>query len=205
MDDLEGIREQVRVCTDCSLSETRTHAVPGEGPSNANVVLIGEGPGYHEDQQGKPFVGSAGKFLDNLLASAGFSRDDVFITNMVKCRPPNNRDPQNDEIESCSSYLDSQIEALSPKVIVTLGRFSFGKFFPGETITQSRGIVRKWNNINILPMYHPAAALYNPSLRPRLEKDFEKLLELINPPKNVAQYPTDESGIVKERQLGLFD
>ena len=202
---LQEIASGISNCTSCKLSETRSKTVPGSGDSQAQIMFVGEAPGSNEDKSGHPFVGRAGNLLDQLLNSIGLDRDKVFITNMVKCRPPNNRDPQNDEIESCSSYLDSQIEALSPKVIVTLGRFSFGKFFPGETITQSRGIVRKWNNINILPMYHPAAALYNPSLRPRLEKDFEKLLELINPPKNVAQYPTDESVIMKERQLGLFD
>ena len=202
---LQEIASGISNCTSCKLSATRSKTVPGSGDSQAQIMFVGEAPGSNEDKSGHPFVGRAGNLLDQLLNSIGLDRDKVFITNMVKCRPPNNRDPQNDEIESCSSYLDSQVEALSPKVIVTLGRFSFGKFFPGETITQSRGIVRKWNNINILPMYHPAAALYNPSLRPRLEKDFEKLLELINPPKNVAQYPTDESVIMKERQLGLFD
>ena len=202
---LQEIASKVSNCTSCRLSTTRTNTVPGSGANEAQIMFVGEAPGLNEDKTGHPFVGRAGNLLDQLLNSIGLDRDKVFITNMVKCRPPKNRDPQNDEIEPCSTHLDAQIEALSPKVIVTLGRFSFSKFFPGETITRSRGIVRKWNNMNILPMYHPAAALYNPSLRPRLEKDFEKLLELINPIKNVAQYPTNGSEIVKERQLGLFD
>ena len=202
---LQEIASRISDCTSCRLSEKRSQTVPGSGDANAQIMFIGEAPGFNEDKNGHPFVGRAGNLLDQLLGLIGLDRDKVFITNMVKCRPPDNRDPQNDELKSCSTYINDQIKALSPKVIVTLGRFSFGKFFPRETITQSRGIVRKWNNIDILPMYHPAAALYNPSLRPRLEKDFQKLLELTGSSKYVVASPTSESEIEEERQLGLFD
>jgi len=179
MDSLEAIREQVRTCTDCPLSQTRTQAVPGEGPPNADVVLIGEGPGHHEDQQGTPFVGPAGKFLDNLLASAGFRRGDVFITNMVKCRPPGNRDPLPNETDACSKYLDRQLELIKPKLVVTLGRFSLKKFFPNETISRARGKPRRQEEFTVLPMFHPAAALHRNQFREIVEEDFRAMPEIL--------------------------
>ena len=139
MDSLDEVARTVRSCTDCPLHTGRTNAVPGEGNPQADVMFIGEGPGFHEDRQGRPFVGPAGQLLEGLLASIGTNRSEVFIANMVKCRPPDNRDPAPSEISACSKYLDRQIELLNPKLIVTLGRFSLGRFFPGESITPGPG------------------------------------------------------------------
>ena len=134
MNNLEDVARLVRTCTDCPLHRDRTNAVPGEGPADAEVMFIGEGPGFQEDKQGRPFVGAAGQFLEELLASIGANRRDVFIANMIKCRPPQNRDPSPVEISSCSKYLDRQIELVNPKLIVTLGRFSLGRFFRGKLL-----------------------------------------------------------------------
>lgn len=177
--ELEKVAAEVRVCPLTDLARTRTHAVPGEGPANARVMLIGEAPGWHEDQQGRPFVGNAGKFLNELLAAAGLEREEVFITNVVKCRPPGNRDPLPDEIAACSGYLERQIEAIDPDVIVTLGRFSMARWFPGERISRIHGQPKKVGRRLIVPMYHPAAALHNGALRPEIEADFQKLPRLL--------------------------
>lgn len=176
---LSVIAEEVRGCPLCELSRTRTHAVPGEGNPNARVMLIGEGPGWHEDQQGKPFVGASGKFLSELLAKAGLRREDVFITNVVKCRPPGNRDPLPDEIQACSQYLERQINAIDPDVIVTLGRFSMSKYFPGERISRIHGDAKRVGGRLVVPMYHPAAALHQSNLRGAIEDDFAKLPKLL--------------------------
>ena len=176
---LEEIAQRVHVCTDCPLSESRTHAVSGEGPPNAEIIFIGEGPGYHEDQQGRPFVGPAGRFLDELLASIGMKREEVFIANMVKCRPPNNRDPLPAETSACSKYLDEQLELLRPKLVVTLGRFSLAKFFPKESISRVRGKARKVDGLLVYPMMHPAAALHRQELRKVIEEDFRAIPALL--------------------------
>jgi DNA polymerase len=171
MSDFDALERRVNACTRCTLSQKRTNAVPGEGSRSADIVFVGEGPGFHEDQQGRPFVGPAGRLLDELLASVGLDRKDVYITNMIKCRPPNNRDPLPGEIEACKPYLDEQIEMIAPKVVVALGRYSFSKFFPDEPIGKARGKPRRWNGLIVYPMYHPAAALRNfQSLLPLLEK-----------------------------------
>jgi uracil-DNA glycosylase len=172
---LAEVAAEVKVCPKCELSRTRTHAVPGDGNPNARIMFIGEGPGWHEDQQGKPFVGAAGKFLNELLAIAGVTREDVFITNVVKCRPPGNRDPMPDEIAACKPYLDRQIAAINPDVIVTLGRFSMSRWFPGERISKIHGEPKKVDGRLIVPMYHPAAALHQSALRGAIEEDFAKL------------------------------
>jgi len=172
---LAEIAAEVKVCPKCELARTRTHAVPGDGNPNARIMFIGEGPGWHEDQQGKPFVGAAGKFLNELLAIAGVTRDDVFITNVVKCRPPGNRDPMPDEISACKPYLDRQIAAINPDVVVTLGRFSMSRWFPGERISKIHGQPKKVDGRLIVPMYHPAAALHQSALRGAIEEDFGKL------------------------------
>lgn len=174
-DALAQIAREVTGCTLCELARTRTHAVPGEGNPHARVMLIGEGPGWHEDQQGKPFVGNSGKFLGELIAKAGLKREDVFITNVVKCRPPSNRDPLPDEIHACSLYLERQIAVIDPDVIVTLGRFSMAKYFPGERISRIHGEPKKVGRRLIVPMYHPAAALHQGNLRGDIEADFAKL------------------------------
>lgn len=172
---LRELAEQVAVCTKCELAKGRTHAVPGEGNPNADIVFIGEGPGFYEDQQARPFVGPAGKFLDELLASIGLKREDVYIGNVIKCRPSNNRDPLPGEIAACKPWLDRQIEIIKPKVIVTLGRFSMNRYFPGQSIGRIHGQPKTVGDVTVVPMYHPAAALHQASLRRTIEQDFQKL------------------------------
>ncbi len=179
--ELTQIAQEVRVCTQCPLHTTRKLSVPGEGPSNAQILFIGEGPGHNENEQGRPFVGAAGKFLDELLEKAGLQRRHVFICNVVKCRPPNNRDPEPQEILACGKYLDRQIAAINPKVIVTLGRFSMNKFFPSARISQIHGRASRVDGRLVVAMYHPAAALHQPNLRPELEADFAGLAKLLHP------------------------
>ncbi len=179
MSELQELAGRVHVCTDCSLSEGRTLAVPGEGPEQADLMFIGEGPGYHEDQQGRPFVGPAGQFLEQLLASIGMSRDQVFIANMIKCRPPNNRDPLPGEVAACSKYLDRQIQLVAPKVIVTLGRHSLAKFLPGATISKAHGKAVRKEGFILYPIYHPAAALHQQSLRSVIEEEFKTIPSLL--------------------------
>lgn len=187
---IQLIAQEVRTCTLCDLHTGRTKAVPGEGPPDARIMLIGEGPGYHEDRQGRPFVGPSGQFLDELLAMAGLQRNEVFIGNVVKCRPPQNRDPQPDEIETCTqTYLFRQIEAINPRVIVTLGRYSMNLFLPGARIMRDHGQPRKVNGRLIVPMIHPAAALHRPENRPLLETDFQRLPEILAQAEQVEEAP----------------
>ena len=176
---LGELAEQIAVCPKCDLAKTRTHAVPGEGNPNADIVFIGEGPGFYEDQQARPFVGPSGKFLDELLASIGLRREDVYICNVIKCRPPNNRDPQPGEISACNPWLDRQLEIIKPRVIVTLGRFSMTRYFPGQSIGRIHGQPRRVDEVTVVPMYHPAAALHQASLRHTIEQDFQKLPALL--------------------------
>jgi uracil-DNA glycosylase len=177
---LAKIAREVSVCTKCDLHKSRKKAVPGEGPVQAEIMFIGEGPGFHENEQGRPFVGASGKFLDELLAQAGVTRADVWVTNVVKCRPPNNRDPLPDEIDTCTSnYLDHQIEIVSPSIIVTLGRFSMGKFFKGAKISQIHGQMQKVGDRFVIAMFHPAAALHQAALKPAIMADFARLPELL--------------------------
>ena len=167
---LEAIAGEVRACTRCRLHATRTQAVPGDGDPSTEVVLVGEGPGFNEDRQGRPFVGRAGDLLVRLLGSIGWRREDVFITNVVKCRPPDNRDPEPDEIAACEPYLRRQLEVLDPAVIVTLGRHSMGRFMPGARISQAHGTMRPADPATgasdalVFAMYHPAAALRTPAI-----------------------------------------
>ena len=200
MSEFDDLVLKIRGCTLCSLSEKRTNAVPGEGARDAGIMFIGEGPGFYEDRDGLPFVGPAGQFLNELLRSIGLSREDVYITNMLKCRPPNNRDPLPGEIGACRPYLDAQMEMISPKVVVTLGRFSFGKFFPGESIGKARGKPRGWKNLTVFPMYHPAAALHNPRLRDVIFADFAKLPALAD---RVIGAP-EEAQEAKPQQLSML-
>ena len=171
--------ERVRQCDLCPLARTRTHAVPGEGPLNAEVMFIGEAPGMNEDRQGRPFVGQAGQFLEELFNAAGLTRSQVYICNVLKCRPPGNRDPLPGEIEACRDYLDEQIEMVDPLIIVTLGRFSMARYFPGETISRIHGKVRDDGERFIVPMYHPAAALHQAALRSTIIEDFRILPALL--------------------------
>lgn len=176
---LEAVRKDVEACTKCDLYRSANHGVPGEGNPESRIVFIGEAPGFHEDKQGKPFVGASGKFLTELLNSAGLKREDVFICNVVKHRPPGNRDPLPDEIVACAQYLDRQIEAIDPDVIVTLGRISMSRYFPGERISRIHGQAKEVNGRYVVPMYHPAAALHNSGIRPDIEADFQKLPKLL--------------------------
>jgi uracil-DNA glycosylase len=173
------IAKRVGGCRDCALYKGTTNGVPGEGAPDADIMFVGEGPGFYEDKQGRPFVGAAGKFLDQLLASIGLDRKKVFITNIVKHRPPNNRDPQADEIEACAKYLEEQVEVIEPKVIVTLGRHSMQRYFPGDSISKVHGQPRRKDGTIVVPMYHPAAALHQQSLRKVIEADFQKLPEFL--------------------------
>jgi uracil-DNA glycosylase family 4 len=150
-------------------------------------MFVGEAPGFHEDQQGRPFVGAAGKFLEELLESIGMTRQDVYIANVIKCRPPGNRDPLPDEIESCKPYLDQQIELIQPKLLVTLGRFSMARAFPKARISEVHGQPRKIGGIIYYPMYHPAAALHQPSLRRTIEEDMRRIPELLDQAENMAE------------------
>ena len=194
MDDVTGDKEtairelnqQVAVCPNCALAKTRTKAVPGSGNPETNIVFIGEGPGFHEDQQGLPFVGQSGKFLDELLASIDLRREDVYICNVVKCRPPNNRDPQPDEIAACAPWLEQQLEIIKPRVIVTLGRFSMSRYFKGQAIGRIHGQPKEIDGVLVVPMYHPAAALHQASLRNTILEDFKKLPALVEEALNKA-------------------
>jgi DNA polymerase len=193
-DSLELIAREVRTCQLCPLSRTRTHAVPGEGNPKAQLMLIGEGPGYNEDKQGRPFVGAAGSFLNELLASAGLKREDVYITNVVKCRPPQNRDPMPNEIEACSGYLQRQMRLIDPAVIATLGRHSMGVFFPGERISRVHGQPRQADGRTVVPLFHPAAALHQPALKVAEFEDFSRLPDIVArtaaPPEPAPEPPS---------------
>ncbi len=184
METLEDIRREILSCTKCELHKSKTNYVPGSGNPNARVVFVGEAPGREEDRQGEPFVGAAGKLLNEMLARIGLRREDVFICNVLKCRPPNNRDPKPEEIEACGGYLLRQLDVIKPDVIVCLGRIAakfifenFGLEF--TSISKVRGkvfTVRRWGkDVKIYPIYHPAAILYRPQLREEYERMFEKL------------------------------
>lgn len=176
---LDAIGAEVSVCTLCRLHETRTKSVPGEGSAATEVVFVGEGPGFNEDRLGRPFVGPAGALLTDLLASVGWTREEVFITNVIKCRPPGNRDPEPDEITACAPFLARQLEALDPALVVTLGRFSMAGFNPGARIGQVHGTFQPADPASGAPraltyaMYHPAAALHQGSLKATLFRDME--------------------------------
>jgi uracil-DNA glycosylase len=198
---LDEVAREVAACTLCELHYSRKRAVPGEGPQNATIMLVGEGPGFYENEQGRPFVGAAGKFLEELLASIAMKRSDVFITNVVKCRPPQNRDPLPAEIETCTKkYLARQILAIDPKVIVTLGRFSMGLFLPSARISLVHGQSMWVKGRLIVPMYHPAAALHQSALKPVLEKDFAGLPELIAKAQQAGIKKVADSAPVDELQ-----
>ncbi|MDP2642656.1 MAG: uracil-DNA glycosylase [Candidatus Peregrinibacteria bacterium] len=191
----EDLINRINVCKKCPLHKGRIHAVPGEGSYSAEIMFIGEGPGRDEDLQGKPFVGAAGKLLTELIKSIGLSREDVFIANVVKCRPPNNRDPLPEEIAACWPYLDEQVKIIKPLLVVTLGRHSMGRFLPGLKISEVHGQPKSakgaWEERQVyLPLYHPAVALYDPRKKVTLFEDFEKIpliLKQIKKEKNVLQ------------------
>jgi DNA polymerase len=177
--EIEKVAAEVRSCERCPLHVGRKNAVPGEGPPNASVVVVGEGPGSNEDQQGRPFVGAAGHNLEALLSKAGLRREDVFITNAVKCRPPENRRPKKGELDSCHPYLRRQIDAIGPEFIVLLGDTALKEFFPDSTLGELHGRVTRRGESNFFPTYHPASMTYNRSLSATLDEDFAKLGEAL--------------------------
>ena len=203
---LEQVAREVSVCERCMLHHSRKLAVPGEGPTNADILFIGEGPGFYENEQGRPFVGAAGKYLEELLAKINLKREDVFIANVIKCRPPSNRDPLPDELAACSDYLERQIQAINPKVIVTLGRFSMARFLPNAKISDIHGQSFKIKGRLVVPMFHPAAALHQPSLRTSVERDFLGLPDLIAKADEIViqeeEKPSENNS--EPTQLSLF-
>lgn len=201
---LEKLAEQIRACEQCPLHTGRTNAVPGAGRADADIMFIGEAPGYHEDQQGLPFVGASGKYLGELLGKIGLARNDVFITNVVKCRPPGNRDPLTTEIDICKpAYLEAQIKLIQPKIVATLGRFSMALFFPKNTrISKIHGQPLRQDGRIYYPLFHPAAVLRNPNLRPVMEEDFKRMLDLIKEIEDAGG--TIEEEPPKPTQLSLF-
>jgi DNA polymerase len=207
---LREIAAEVSTCSKCKLCKGRTKAVPGEGNPKAKILFIGEGPGFNEDQQGRPFVGPAGLFLDELLASISLKRSDVFIANVVKCRPPANRDPEPSEIAACNDYLDRQIAALNPQVIVSLGRYSMAKFFANEKVSAIHGRARKRDGYICIAMYHPAAGLHRPELKDVIREDFKKIPLIIAEAERLAsERPLQSAQSPKPKneppqQLSLF-
>ena len=202
MSELQALYQQIASCPDCTLCQNRAHAVPGEGPDDTQIMFVGEGPGFHEDQQARPFVGPAGRFLEELLASIGLHREQVYITNVIKCRPPSNRDPLPDEIEACRKYLQRQIELIKPQLIVTLGRYSLGWFFPKEPIGKMHGQLKAKDDLNIFPMYHPAAALHAANMRSVIEEDFRKIPAALEQAKQAPPQATSPES--QAEQLSLF-
>jgi len=195
---LTELYKDVAVCRKCELYKTATRPVPGEGPENAEIMFIGEGPGYNEDQQGSPFVGAAGKFLEQLFASIKMKREQVYITNVVKHRPPNNREPLPSEIAACSLWLDHQIELIQPKIIITLGRYSMARYFPNKSISKIHGTAERRDGRVYFAMYHPAAALHQQNLRYEIEQDVLKIPALL---EELKQIPKTEE---KPQQLSMF-
>ena len=196
---LSELNEQIALCQRCEIAKYRTMAVPGEGKEDAEIMFIGEAPGWHEDQQGRPFVGSAGKYLDQLLASIDLKRERVYIANVIKCRPQGNRDPLPSEIQNCRSWLEQQIEIINPRMIVTLGRYSMAMFFPGKIISKIHGTAQKHDNIIYYAMYHPAAALHQQSLRQVIEADMLKIPALLASSKTVQEAES------QPQQLSMFE
>ena len=179
--------EEIADCPSCELARERSHTVPGSGPAPCDLMFIGEGPGQQEDELGLPFVGRSGQFLNELLASIGRSRLDVYVTNVVKCRPPGNRDPLPAEIAACGDHLERQIAGVQPRIIATLGRFSMARWFPGDRISQIHGRARTFNGLTVIPMYHPAAALRDGSLRAVMKQDFAQIPDLLTTPPGASQ------------------
>lgn len=207
---LAKVAKEVAACEKCALYHSRKLAVPGEGPANAEIMFVGEGPGFYENEQGRPFVGAAGKFLDELLAQARLKRPQVWITNVVKCRPPGNRDPLPEEVGTCNQYLERQINAINPSIIITLGRHSMNMFIPRAKITAVHGQMRKVGERYVVAMFHPAAALHQASLKPAILADFAMLPDLLaQARKGLGRSGQDASAVQESqspdpKQLNLF-
>lgn len=206
--DLPSLSRAVHDCRRCPLGASRTHAVPGVGPADARILIVGEAPGQNEDLQGEPFVGAAGKLLDQLLRGIGLSRADVFITNILKCRPPGNRDPQPDEVEACSPFLEDQLRLIRPEVVLVLGRHALARLLPGQdSITRVHGRVISRDGVSYIPVYHPAAALYNSFLMKPLEQDFQAVrahLDRMAARRAVEATAQPVAAARPEEQLTLF-
>ncbi|MFA5308061.1 MAG: uracil-DNA glycosylase [Dehalococcoidales bacterium] len=202
MSALTELYQQIALCHKCDIARLRTKVVPGEGAENAEIMFIGEAPGWHEDQQGRPFVGQAGQFLDRLLASIGLDRKQVYIANVIKCRPPDNRDPLPTEIQNCADWLDKQIAIIKPKMIVTLGRYSMARYFPGKTISKIHGTAVKRDGVLYFAMYHPAAALHQRSLQQAIEADMQKITGLLAEAKSVQE---EKPPPPPAQQLNMFE
>jgi uracil-DNA glycosylase family 4 len=207
--ELDTIAQEVAVCTRCALHHSRKNAVAGEGPATSEIMCIGEGPGFHENEQGRPFVGAAGKFLEELLGAAGLKRTQVWIGNVVKCRPPGNRDPLPEELTACNQYLERQIKAINPSIIITLGRFSMSRFLPGSKISSIHGQMKKVGDRYVIAMFHPAAALHQASLKPAITADFARLPELLEQARaGLGRSAQTSSSSMEERddpkQLSMF-
>jgi len=202
MSALTELYQQIGQCFKCDIAKLRCHVVPGEGAENAEIMFIGEAPGWHEDQQGRPFVGQAGQYLDRLLASINLDRRQVYIANVIKCRPPDNRDPLPTEIQNCRPWLDAQIDVIKPKMIVTLGRYSMARYFPGKSISKIHGTAQKQEGIIYFAMYHPAAALHQQSLKMAIETDFQKIPKILMEAARVqeARPPAEDA-----HQLNMFE
>ena len=199
MSALTDLYSEINHCQKCAIAKSRTKVVPGEGPENPEIMFIGEAPGFHEDQQGRPFVGQAGLFLEKLLASINLRRDQVYIGNVIKCRPPGNRDPLPSEIAACRPWIERQIALLRPKMIVTLGRYSMAMFFPDKTISKIHGTAQTKDGVIYFAMYHPAAALHQQSLRSAIEADMRKIPALL-PRSEEVKDPGPAA-----RQLNIFE
>lgn len=200
MSALTDLCTEIACCRQCDLARQRNKVVPGEGDEDADIAFIGEAPGWHEDQQGRPFVGPAGQFLDELLASIEMKRQQVYICNVLKCRPPGNRDPLPMEIRTCQQWLDRQLALIHPKIIVTLGRYSMARFFPGETISKVHGKARREGGVIYYAMYHPAAALHQQGLRDTIKADMRRIPSLLIE----AQPQPDAEATQKPQQLSLL-
>jgi DNA polymerase len=198
MSALSELYKEIALCQQCEIAKYRTKVVPGEGAEDADIMFIGEAPGWHEDQQGRPFVGPAGLYLDQLLASINLKREQVYIANVIKCRPQGNRDPLPIEIHNCRKWLERQIELIRPKMIVTLGRYSMAMFFPDKSISKIHGTAQKQDNVIYYAMYHPAAALHQQSLRRTIEEDMLKI------PSLLAQAETITEVEQQPQQLTMF-
>ena len=206
--EFEALRERALVCTDCRLSETRTNVVFGVGDFGADLMFVGEAPGRNEDLQGEPFVGAAGQLLDELLAGIGIERSQVYIANVLKCRPPNNRDPRPDEIDSCKGYLREQIRMISPRVVVTLGNFATKLLLRTETgITRLRGQrFNWWLGATLVPTFHPAAALRGrPQVRDQMAEDFALVRQILDEPPTELEVEVDLEDVDDDTQMELFN
>jgi uracil-DNA glycosylase family 4 len=199
MSPLTELYQQIALCQKCEIAKHRTKVVPGEGAEDADIMFIGEAPGWHEDQQGRPFVGPAGQFLDKLLDSINLNRRQVYIANVIKCRPTNNRDPLPTEMQNCRPWLDSQIEIIKPKMIVTLGRYSMAMYFPGKSISKIHGMAQKRGDVIYYAMYHPAAALHQQSLKQAIEADMLKIPQILAEAKSIQEEKP------QPQQLNMFE